>query len=59
MRLFSDDSGRRAQLLQFASWLEGNGGFATVVKILSWPLPIEIFNGLESVARAKNVSPIR
>ncbi len=34
MLLFSDDRERRAQLLQFASWLEGDSGFATVVKIL-------------------------
>jgi len=34
MLLFSDDSHRRAPLLQFASWLEGDSGFATVVKIL-------------------------
>ena len=34
MLLFSDDSHRRAQLLQFASWLGGDSGFATVVKIL-------------------------
>ncbi len=34
MLLFSNDSHRRAQLLQFASWLEGDSGFATVVKIL-------------------------
>ena len=34
MLLFSDDSHRRVQLLQFASWLEGDSGFATLVKIL-------------------------
>jgi amino acid transporter len=34
MLLFSDDSHRRAQLLQFASWLEGDSGFATMIKIL-------------------------
>jgi amino acid transporter len=34
MLLFSDDSHRRAQLLQFASWLGGDSGFATVVKVL-------------------------
>jgi amino acid transporter len=34
MLLFSDNTHRRTQLLQFASWLEGDSGFATVVKIL-------------------------
>lgn len=34
MLLFSDHSHRRAQLLQFASWLEGDSGFATMVKVL-------------------------
>jgi amino acid transporter len=34
MLLFSEDSQRRAHLLQFASWLEGDSGFATAVKIL-------------------------
>ncbi len=34
MLLFSDDAQRRAQLLRFASWLEGDSGFATLVKIL-------------------------
>jgi len=34
MLLFSKDSHRRPQLLQFASWLEGDSGFATVVKVL-------------------------
>jgi hypothetical protein len=34
MLLFSDDRQRRAQLLQFASWLNGDSGFATLVKIL-------------------------
>jgi amino acid transporter len=34
MLLFSKDSHRRPQLLQFASWLEGDSGFATVVKFL-------------------------
>ncbi|MGB5177272.1 MAG: amino acid permease [Gammaproteobacteria bacterium] len=34
MLLFSDDSHRRARLLQFASWLEGDSGFTTVVKVL-------------------------
>jgi len=34
MLLFSDDSHRRTPLLQFASWLEGDSGFATVVKVL-------------------------
>jgi amino acid transporter len=34
MLLFSDDSHRRARLLQFASWLNGDSGFATLVKIL-------------------------
>jgi len=34
MLLFSDDSHRRAQLLQFASWLGGDSGFATIVKVL-------------------------
>jgi amino acid transporter/DNA-binding LytR/AlgR family response regulator len=34
MLLFSDDSHRRAQLLQFASWLGGDSGFATMVRIL-------------------------
>lgn len=34
MLLFSDDRQRRAQLLQFASWLGGDSGFATAVKIL-------------------------
>jgi amino acid transporter len=34
MLLFSDDRHRRTQLLQFSSWLEGDSGFATVVKIL-------------------------
>jgi len=34
MLLFSDDRHRRAQLLQFASWLNGDSGFATLVKIL-------------------------
>jgi amino acid transporter len=34
MLLFSDDSHRRTPLLQFASWLGGDSGFATMVKIL-------------------------
>ncbi len=34
MLLFSDDAKRRAQLLRFASWLGGDSGFATLVKIL-------------------------
>jgi hypothetical protein len=34
MLLFSDERERRVQLLQFASWLEGDSGFATAVKIL-------------------------
>jgi len=34
MLLFSDDSHRRTQLLQFASWLGGDSGFATMVKVL-------------------------
>jgi amino acid transporter len=34
MLLFSNESHRRIQLLQFSSWLEGDSGFATVVKIL-------------------------
>jgi amino acid transporter len=34
MLLFSNNSHRRAQLLQFASWLGGDSGFATVVKVL-------------------------
>ncbi len=33
MLLFSHDSERRAQLLQFASWLGGDSGFATLVNI--------------------------
>ncbi len=32
--LFSDDAHRRKRLLQFAEWLEGDTGFATVVRIL-------------------------
>jgi amino acid transporter len=32
--LFSDDRERRAQLLQLASWFDGDSGFATAVKIL-------------------------
>jgi len=32
--LFSDDRERRAQLLQLASWFEGDSGFTTAVKIL-------------------------
>ena len=32
--LFSDDPHRRKRLLQFAEWLEGDTGFATVVRIL-------------------------
>jgi hypothetical protein len=32
--LFSDNRERRIRLLLFASWLEGDSGFATVVKIL-------------------------
>ncbi|UCD77715.1 MAG: amino acid permease, partial [Desulfobacterales bacterium] len=32
--LFSDDSHRRDHLFQFASWLQGKSGFATVVRIL-------------------------
>jgi amino acid transporter len=32
--LFSDDAHRRKRLLQFAEWLEGDAGFATVVRIL-------------------------
>jgi amino acid transporter len=32
--LFSDDSHRRKQLLQFAAWCEGDSGFTTVVHIL-------------------------
>lgn len=32
--LFSDNVERRAQLLRFASWLVGDSGFATLVKIL-------------------------
>lgn len=31
---FSDDPGRRARLLRFAYWLEGNAGFTTLVKML-------------------------
>ncbi len=34
MLLFSDDNERRAQLLHFASWLQGDSGFATVVRFL-------------------------
>jgi hypothetical protein len=34
MLLFSHDSHRRVRLLQFASWLEGDSGFATMVKVL-------------------------
>jgi len=34
MLLFSDDRHRRTPLLQFASWLGGDSGFATVVKII-------------------------
>ena len=32
--VFSDDAHRRRRLLQFAEWLEGDTGFATVVRIL-------------------------
>jgi len=32
--VFSDDPHRRKRLLQFAEWLEGDAGFATVVRIL-------------------------
>ena len=32
--LFSDDAHRRQRLLQFAEWLEGDTGFATLVRIL-------------------------
>ena len=32
--VFSDDPHRRKRLLQFAEWLEGDTGFATVVRIL-------------------------
>ena len=32
--VFSDDAHRRRRLLQFAEWLEGDSGFATVVRIL-------------------------
>jgi amino acid transporter len=32
--VFSDDPHRRQRLLQFAEWLEGDTGFATVVRIL-------------------------
>jgi hypothetical protein len=32
--VFSDDPQRRGRLLQFAEWLEGDTGFATVVRIL-------------------------
>ena len=32
--VFSDDPPRRHRLLQFAEWLEGDTGFATVVRIL-------------------------
>jgi amino acid transporter len=32
--LFSKDTHRRAQLLRFASWLEGDSGFATAVKVI-------------------------
>jgi amino acid transporter len=32
--LLSDDSHRRQRLLEFAEWLEGDTGFATLVKIL-------------------------
>jgi hypothetical protein len=32
--LFSSDSNRRKQLLNFASWLEGDAGLTTVVRIL-------------------------
>jgi len=32
--VFSDDTHRRQRLLQFAEWLEGDTGFATVVRIL-------------------------
>ncbi|UCF92777.1 MAG: amino acid permease [Desulfobacterales bacterium] len=32
--LFSDDSHRRKRLLHFASWLQGQSGFATVARIL-------------------------
>jgi len=34
MLLFSEDSHRRVRLLQFASWLEGDSGFATMVQVL-------------------------
>jgi hypothetical protein len=34
MLLFSDDSHRRAHLLQFASWLNGDSGFATLVNFM-------------------------
>ena len=34
MLLFSDDSRRRIQLLHFASWLDGDSGFTTAVKII-------------------------
>jgi hypothetical protein len=32
--VFSDDPHRRQRLLQFAEWLEGDTGFATIVRIL-------------------------
>ena len=32
--VFSDDSHRRAQLLRFSSWIQGNSGFVTAVRIL-------------------------
>lgn len=34
MLLLSDDSERRAQLLHFASWLEGDSGFTTLIKLV-------------------------
>ncbi|MGD8588361.1 MAG: amino acid permease [Chromatiales bacterium] len=40
MLLFSHDSHRRGRLLQFASWLESDSGFATMVKILEGEGPI-------------------
>jgi hypothetical protein len=34
MLAFSNDAGRRTQLLRFASWLEGGSGLTTAVRIL-------------------------
>jgi hypothetical protein len=40
--VFSDDPHRRQRLLQFAEWLEGDTGFATIVRIIEGEGPLMI-----------------